>query len=465
MRIKKIFLTVLLLMLIQISVHGSNEIGVYIDGAKIKFDSEPQIINGSTLVPMRKIFETLGAHVEWIPESKTVIATKGEKLLKLQIDNYTMVFQNNNIKLNVSPRLINGYTYVPLRAVSEIFDAKVNWGEKNRIVTISTNGTPVYPDFYNVPDFGKIFDIQLIRFSENTITPGLCAYMYDWNEVYEFSENNPDKINSLDNIMMTYGFQRATQRPEVPYAEISQLYLNPNNPDYAVRFVWCVTSNEQEITMVEIEPTRKLFFDPNIVMSVPLTELEYWKSSGWMTIDEGLNKEYWVHKRAMEAFTGKKFALYDTFSKVKVCGISKTSNVENNPFIKHIDTIYVEYNGGTYECDISVLSGSIYRKIGYDSSESISKSLNDAFYDTPPILDVNPKEYYAFNNKEWENVQKGFATIGLTEKEVLAIKGAPDDKNTTTGNFGTIEQYVYRKSKYSNDYYYFTNGILTEYQH
>ena len=79
-------------------------------------------------------------------------------------------------------------------------------------------------------------------------------------------------------------------------------------------------------------------------------------------------------------------------------------------------------------------------------------------------MDVYPKEYYNFNDEEWENVQRGVAFIGISLKEFLAIKGAPDDVNTTVTQYGTYEQYIY-KDKYSSDYYYFTDGILTDYQY
>ena len=39
------------------------------------------------MVPLRKIFETLGAQIEWYGETETVVATKGDTIVKLQINN------------------------------------------------------------------------------------------------------------------------------------------------------------------------------------------------------------------------------------------------------------------------------------------------------------------------------------------------------------------------------------------
>lgn len=53
-----------------------NEITVSIDGEIIDFDVEPQIINGRTMVPMRAIFETLGATVLWDEETETITSNR-----------------------------------------------------------------------------------------------------------------------------------------------------------------------------------------------------------------------------------------------------------------------------------------------------------------------------------------------------------------------------------------------------
>jgi len=64
------------------------EITVIFDGEKLSFDSDPVIINGRTMVPMRKIFEELGATVGWDGNARRVEAVfdDGTHIL-LYIDN------------------------------------------------------------------------------------------------------------------------------------------------------------------------------------------------------------------------------------------------------------------------------------------------------------------------------------------------------------------------------------------
>ena len=65
---------------------ATTEISVEINGQAISFDVPPQIINDRTMVPMRKIFETLGAKVEWLAQTRQILAIKGEDAIVMQID-------------------------------------------------------------------------------------------------------------------------------------------------------------------------------------------------------------------------------------------------------------------------------------------------------------------------------------------------------------------------------------------
>lgn len=47
-----------------------------IDGVPVKTDSAPVNVNGRILVPMRAMFEAMGATVQWNPATQTATATK-----------------------------------------------------------------------------------------------------------------------------------------------------------------------------------------------------------------------------------------------------------------------------------------------------------------------------------------------------------------------------------------------------
>lgn len=136
MKFKKIIcivLTIMLLGSLGLSSHAQ-EVVVKIDEEKLDCTTPARIENGSTMVPMRAIFEALGMSVEWNNNEKSVTATKGDKVVKLVIGEKVMELNGKKVELNVAPFIENGSTMVPVRAVSESVDATVEWkGDKNTV--------------------------------------------------------------------------------------------------------------------------------------------------------------------------------------------------------------------------------------------------------------------------------------------------------------------------------------------
>lgn len=112
---------------------------VILDGQTLIFeDVQPIIQDGRTLVPLRTIFESLGAEVSWDEESRTVRAKKGQNIISLQIAKQFAVKNDEKISLDIAPQIIDSRTMVPLRFVSESLGAKVEWYENARLISISS---------------------------------------------------------------------------------------------------------------------------------------------------------------------------------------------------------------------------------------------------------------------------------------------------------------------------------------
>ena len=118
-----------------------NVITVTLNGKKIIFDQPPIIVDGRTLVPLRAIFEELGATVNWDGNTQTVISTKGQTTISMTIGKKEMYKNGKLIILDVVPQLVGGRTLVPVRAVAEGFDCKVDWDGDNQTVIIKTINT------------------------------------------------------------------------------------------------------------------------------------------------------------------------------------------------------------------------------------------------------------------------------------------------------------------------------------
>jgi len=120
-------------------------ISVFVDGSPLTMDVAPLIEQGRTLVPLRAIFEALGATVDWNEATRTVTGKKGATTIKLVVGLESAYVNDKPVTLDVPGRIINGRTLVPLRFVSESLGAGVAWDGAARRVTISTAGSPVVP--------------------------------------------------------------------------------------------------------------------------------------------------------------------------------------------------------------------------------------------------------------------------------------------------------------------------------
>jgi hypothetical protein len=126
-----------------IPVMAEDNIKVLLNGTELSFDVLPQLINSRTMVPMRKIFEALGATVDYKDSTQTVTAKKDDILIIMQIDNVVISVNGKEIILDVPPQLIDSRTLVPVRAVVEGFNADVKWNEDTQTVIITKEGKPV----------------------------------------------------------------------------------------------------------------------------------------------------------------------------------------------------------------------------------------------------------------------------------------------------------------------------------
>jgi hypothetical protein len=111
---------------------------VQLNGQPLATSVAPLVRNGRTLVPMRDIFEALGATVVWNGESREIRAQRDTTQVWLQIGNYTARVDQNARTLDEAPMLYGGSTLVPLRFVSEALGASVNWNGATRIVAIQS---------------------------------------------------------------------------------------------------------------------------------------------------------------------------------------------------------------------------------------------------------------------------------------------------------------------------------------
>ncbi|WP_127484613.1 stalk domain-containing protein [Paenibacillus ehimensis] len=119
-------------------------IQVLIGGQLQAYAQAPVNWNGSAFVPLRAIFESLGATVEWDSSTQTVTATREGKTIVLTIGSNIAYVNGVPVTLSAPAQLIHGITMVPVRFVSEALGGVVEWNEASKSVVVFQN-KPVIP--------------------------------------------------------------------------------------------------------------------------------------------------------------------------------------------------------------------------------------------------------------------------------------------------------------------------------
>ncbi|MBU7008755.1 DUF6612 family protein [Phosphitispora fastidiosa] len=135
----QIFMCIIFILTAFSGVAGAAEpVKVLIDDEGITFDVAPVIREGRTLVPVRKIVESMGGEVTWNEASRTVTVIKGDDNVVLVIDSNLARVNETDVVMDVPAAIIDGRTLIPLRFVSENLDAVVTWDAVTRTISIKT---------------------------------------------------------------------------------------------------------------------------------------------------------------------------------------------------------------------------------------------------------------------------------------------------------------------------------------
>jgi len=129
---------------------------IVIDGRTIMGLPPVVVQSGSALVPMRGVFEHLGARVEWDGTDQSITAVGNGNRIVMTIGQTTAWLNGNAVTLSAPPQVTNGVTMVPLRVVGQALGANVKWDSKAQLIDI----TGPYNQKLTIKDstFEQVFD-------------------------------------------------------------------------------------------------------------------------------------------------------------------------------------------------------------------------------------------------------------------------------------------------------------------
>ncbi|HEX4013617.1 MAG TPA: copper amine oxidase N-terminal domain-containing protein [Candidatus Cybelea sp.] len=92
--------------------------------------------NGTLLIPLRSMFEQMGATVSWDAGSKTATVSKPGAEVKVTVGKPEVVINGESRPLDVPPMVYQGVVVVPVRVISEGMGAYVQWVPDRRLVVV-----------------------------------------------------------------------------------------------------------------------------------------------------------------------------------------------------------------------------------------------------------------------------------------------------------------------------------------
>lgn len=200
MKLKRLVSLLLILILAQCPIAFAKEdITVIVSGEKVKFDVEPEITDGRTMVPVRAIFEAMGATVSWDPDSAAVTAEKLGRTVEFVIGEKEADYSGKKVKMDVPAVIKEGRTLVPARFSAEGLGYVVSWDSKSKTVTIDHDTSKLY--YYSdgvTPDYGALYDLECVE-AENGV------FIYDIKDIAS-SDPEISSIKDYMDILYEIGF-------------------------------------------------------------------------------------------------------------------------------------------------------------------------------------------------------------------------------------------------------------------
>ncbi len=106
-------------------------------------DSQPEIKDGRTMVPIRAVSEALGADVGWDAAARQVTLARAGVTIVMTVGSETAYVNGEAVEMDVAPYIKDGRTLIPARYVVEFFGQKVDWDGETYTVSITEDKSVV----------------------------------------------------------------------------------------------------------------------------------------------------------------------------------------------------------------------------------------------------------------------------------------------------------------------------------
>ncbi len=113
-----------------------------VNGQPQTLDVPPQLLEGSTMVPLRFVAEALGAELKWDAPERRTLSTETRTVV-LWVDQKRALINGQTVRLDVAPSMLSGRTMVPLRFAADSLGAELIWNPSDRSITLIAGGAAI----------------------------------------------------------------------------------------------------------------------------------------------------------------------------------------------------------------------------------------------------------------------------------------------------------------------------------
>jgi len=112
---------------------------VFVSGQEIPLDSPPAYIdeNSTTMVPLRFISDVIGAKVDWVAETKEIFISQDTKEIKLQVNNYIALVNLTEVQLVSPPQIKEERAFVPLKFIAQNLGFNSEWIPETKTIILT----------------------------------------------------------------------------------------------------------------------------------------------------------------------------------------------------------------------------------------------------------------------------------------------------------------------------------------
>jgi hypothetical protein len=108
-----------------------------INGQSVTMSTPAQVTDGRTLVPLRFIGDAFGCDVQWDGDSRTATVVLADQIIEVPVGLNYAVINGDKTNIDIPAQIVNGSTMVPIRFISESLGSKVDYNAATQGITIS----------------------------------------------------------------------------------------------------------------------------------------------------------------------------------------------------------------------------------------------------------------------------------------------------------------------------------------